>query len=1027
MMDSQRTDSTGPALDCEQVAHLLPAYLEGGARVEDREAVAAHLSRCARCRHRYQNEKILAERLGDELKRSRQRPSSAASWRIRHRMEHRIRRRDIMIRTRQTVWGAVALALFLVITGLFFWWQSGGVLTMAEGESTPVGEESELLTGAEPTPAVVTPPAQSGDEAPPGEQAVVQLAIFDFQAEEFGELVAAFEDENPDVDVQIVYIQDIIDYAGEWPDDAFYRLAAAADVSQYFTGPTLAREGVILDLRPFIESDPTITADDFYADSLEAFEWQGGIWGIPTEIVFQLMAYDKNAFDAAGLPYPQPGWTWDEFLAAAKALTRPGEQWGLIMPLSESTTLIEARGGPLWDVTFSPPRLRLTEPEVVEATQWYADLFLVHEVAPYLKTPEPDASGSFPIPGSPMIFDGQAAMWPEGHGGWSATVRGLRSNGVEPGIAPFPISEANDQSTPINTFHGLGISAGSQNPEAAWRLVSFLSRQEIGDRLYAGDPPSHLPARRSVAEAAGFWEQVDPELGEALRYALDHSYYRHRLPISISAVDTIFRGWLADILTGRTPVEVSMVSVQSALEAAAAEQELARQEATPVPNVAPPEATPQLAEGDVAIRFVAETTGSAGRQALNALVERFNDIHPDIVVQLEAPNFQTAPSTLLDQARNADCILWQNPRLNAETREALINLDPLLDADSSVHLGDFYTPALAPFLSEGRLWGLPASINVPVLAYDKRLFDAAGLAYPSSDWTPEQFQEAAIALSQGVGDERQYGFVPGVYEPTVLLAMLERSGAVLLDEAASPVHSTFDHPATVDAMGRYAALSTEHEAKPLFTTAVRGVRDESARRALLMEGRAAMWFEYAEDHVVGQAPPHVGYVALPAVSPTASPGFQSTAAFFISAGASDEARNACWQWVAFASEEPQAVDAGLPARRSVAESEAFSAQVGAELAQAYADTVAESSAPALQTRMRSEEQLGWFSLGWYWLAQAYDRIVTEGEPVEAALQEAQEAADAFRTCTIARGEGAMEPCMRDVDPRLAESLFGADE
>ena len=62
--------------------------------------------------------------------------------------------------------------------------------------------------------------------------------------------------------------------------------------------------------------------------------------------------------------------------------------------------------------------------------------------------------------------------------------------------------------------------------------------------------------------------------------------------------------------------------------------------------------------------------------------------------------------------------------------------------------GAHYTPvqkqayalsALAPMRVKNRLLALPASGGSLALVYNKRLFDEAGLAYPSENWTTDDF------------------------------------------------------------------------------------------------------------------------------------------------------------------------------------------------------------------------------------------------------------------------------------------------
>ena len=42
---------------------------------------------------------------------------------------------------------------------------------------------------------------------------------------------------------------------------------------------------------------------------------------MPADLDLQLIDYNKDIFDAAGVAYPEAGWTWDDYRATAMALT----------------------------------------------------------------------------------------------------------------------------------------------------------------------------------------------------------------------------------------------------------------------------------------------------------------------------------------------------------------------------------------------------------------------------------------------------------------------------------------------------------------------------------------------------------------------------------------------------------------------------------------------------------------------------------------------------------------------------------
>jgi len=390
-----------------------------------------------------------------------------------------------------------------------------------------------------------TPTPEAGEE-----QVTISFAVFDWEQASYEDTVQAFEDANPNVQVRLVSINKLLELDlldGDWPDDAWQRLASRADVINLNADRDAVEQGLIRDLSALIQADPNFQQDDFYPGALRSSQWDGGTWSLPTELLFDLILYDKDAFDEAGVAYPEPGWTWDDFLAKAKALTvRDGDritQWGFVQPWSNHLPFIEGRVGALIDETSEPPEPRFDQSEVIEAVRGYADLYLKEEVVPYFEPPDEDQR-LFEFEGQALVENGQAAMWREFSSNWAfRRVQGNR------GVAPYPVNAPGSQSalgtTPMQT-EGVCMSAGTAHPEVAWRWMDFVGRQESA-RL--GPFIEFLPARRSVAQSSGFWDKVDEELGGALRYAIDHSY----TPRNTTGYDPFFAA-LDVILSGEESV-----------------------------------------------------------------------------------------------------------------------------------------------------------------------------------------------------------------------------------------------------------------------------------------------------------------------------------------------------------------------------------------------------------------------------------------------------------------------------------------
>ena len=119
-----------------------------------------------------------------------------------------------------------------------------------------------------------------------------------------------------------------------WPEtvERYLTMAAADDLpdvamvsAQWHR--TLATRGVLSELTQ--DQFAVLNLDDFWPRLLGAYNYDGVQHGLPTDLDLQLIWYNKDLFDAAGVSYPEAGWNWDDYLATAKALTQ-GEGVGKI-------------------------------------------------------------------------------------------------------------------------------------------------------------------------------------------------------------------------------------------------------------------------------------------------------------------------------------------------------------------------------------------------------------------------------------------------------------------------------------------------------------------------------------------------------------------------------------------------------------------------------------------------------------------------------------------------------------------------
>jgi multiple sugar transport system substrate-binding protein len=155
-----------------------------------------------------------------------------------------------------------------------------------------------------------------------------------------------------------------------------------------------------------------------------------------------------------------------------------------------------------------------------------------------------------------------------------------------------------------------------------------------------------------------------------------------------------------------------------------------------------------VAQDEITISYFTFSAAPDHVEDLDAMVALFEEANPGITIDVETAAYADYFTEL--QTRIAGGDAPDTFELNYEnfvtyaSKGALKDLTDTLDAESAAR---FYPEALQAFQLDGVQYGLPASFSDVVLFYNKDLFDAAGLAYPTSDWTWAEEKAAAQALT----------------------------------------------------------------------------------------------------------------------------------------------------------------------------------------------------------------------------------------------------------------------------------------
>jgi len=135
----------------------------------------------------------------------------------------------------------------------------------------------------------------------------------------------------------------------------------------------LSSTGALYDLTDEIMSRG-INLSEYVTDPLNS-TYDGRQYVLTYEVDTSAILFNKDLFDAAGVPYPQEDWTWEDFENTAKALTKPDEnQFGCYMRLAhpDLTSLIKSAGGSLYSEDMRT--IDFSTEEVVKALSFMTNL-----------------------------------------------------------------------------------------------------------------------------------------------------------------------------------------------------------------------------------------------------------------------------------------------------------------------------------------------------------------------------------------------------------------------------------------------------------------------------------------------------------------------------------------------------------------------------------------------------------------------------------------------------------------------------
>ena len=239
--------------------------------------------------------------------------------------------------------------------------------------------------------------------------------------------------------------------------------------------PLWAEKGWVVDLtKQFVGSSPDWKADDLITPIRDLVSYKGDMYATPFYGSSSFMFYRKDLFAKAGLTMPEQP-TWDQVAEfAAKLDDKANNQSGICLrgipgwgqSLAPLTTVINTFGGRWFDENWKP---QLSSPKTREAVNFYVDLLKSHG--------QPDAAKDGWQECLALFTQGKTAMWYDDTV-FAGPVLDQASDAVKGNVgfalAPTKVKPGSGWLW----AWGLSIPQTSTHPDAAWKLVSWLTSQE---------------------------------------------------------------------------------------------------------------------------------------------------------------------------------------------------------------------------------------------------------------------------------------------------------------------------------------------------------------------------------------------------------------------------------------------------------------------------------------------------------------------------------------------------------------------
>lgn len=346
-------------------------------------------------------------------------------------------------------------------------------------------------------------------------------------------IIPQFQKDNPDIKVDFYryesYFAKLLTLfaGGEAPD------VMRGDVTEV---GLQSRKGMLYELNEYVQGPEGVDLDDWSPVPFETLNFVDKVYFLPAGInPYNVLYYNKDLFNEAGVSYPDYNWTFADLASAAKKLTGGGK-YGLLWAIPDFVfyTMVFSEGGQIWDE--SKTKCIIDSPEAIKGIKVLQKWMFDDKFIPMV------GAGMLRTTSYAMFQSGRLGMITEG--GWACPAFKRDAPELNFARSIFPKASVDVKSRSGAGGTGWVMNSTTKHPDEAWKFLRALISKE-GLLSYWRTTWVEIPARMSVIESPEFRDIIG--IGEKVPGIKTEEEFAEK---NQALIDLVKNGWFTQEMAG---------------------------------------------------------------------------------------------------------------------------------------------------------------------------------------------------------------------------------------------------------------------------------------------------------------------------------------------------------------------------------------------------------------------------------------------------------------------------------------------